>query len=332
MTLIDPTTSGLIADIGLVLLAVASAVGGWRRGALVGAASLAGLIAGFWIGSQILPPLLQWMSAQGWSMAEHPAIVSAIVLLGCALLLQSLGFAGAAKIRGRLGNGVVGRADSLSGTLFNLVTLGVVVWLAAGFVRTTPFITANAAVADSRIVAGLDRMAPVPSTWAMGSVSNFMERNGFPRVFIGEAEQNPSVDAPAAGVPQAVRSASGSVVRVLASAPSCGSGSEGSGWVATGNRVVTNAHVVAGADRIVVQVRGTGPAKQANLIAFDPRRDVAVLHVDGLAAQPLPVEDRLGRGDPAFVAGFPGNGPYSLSSGRVRQSVTARGLDIYDTQ
>lgn len=97
----------------------------------------------------------------------------------------------------------------------------------------------------------------------------------------------------------------------------------------TDDRIVTNAHVVAGADRIAVQSRGVGVAHAARLIAFDPRRDVAVLQVDGLDADPLPTAGRLDRGDPAVLTGYPGNGPYTQTPARVQQTLTATGLDIY---
>ena len=58
--------------------------------------------------------------------------------------------------------------------------------------------------------------------------------------------------------PRRARAAAGSVVRILGTA--CGLGVEGSGWVAGDGLVVTNAHVVAGEDDTVVQVRGAGPA------------------------------------------------------------------------
>ena len=37
----------------------------------------------------------------------------------------------------------------------------------------------------------------------------------------------------------------------------------------------------------------------------------------------------LKAGDPAVVAGFPGGGPYTLDSARVRGELTAAGTDIY---
>lgn len=323
------TAVGLGTDIGLLLVGMVVAIGGWRRGALVGASSLAGFIFGLWIGGRILPVVLKWMSRQDWSVADHTTVVALIVFLGCAVILQSLGYAISGAIRRRLGDGVVRGVDSVGGALISLVAVAAVIWLAAGFVRTTSLMSVNRAVADSRIVSGIDRAAPVSSSQALGSISHFLQRNGFPRVFSGQSEDVKTVGAPKSSVPKAVLSKSGSVVRVVTTAPSCNSGSEGSGWVTTKNRVVTNAHVVAGSSRITVKPRGAQRPRTAKLIAFDPARDVAVLQVKGLQADALKTTQSLERGDSAVAAGYPGNGPFTLSPARVRRPVSARGLDIY---
>lgn len=322
------TPVGVGTDIGLAIVGIIIALGGWRRGALVGAASLAGFIVGVWIGGRILPRVLGWMSGQGWSLAGHPTLVAFVVLLGCALILQAVGYGISGAIRRRLGDGVVRGVDSVGGVAVSLIAAAAVVWLAAGFIRTTSVMPLNRAVADSRVVASIDRVAPVPSSQALGSISNFLQRSGFPRVFNGQPERIKTVGPPDAEVPSAVLNKSGSVVRVTTTAPACHSGSEGSGWVTTKDRVVTNAHVVAGSGRIAVQTRGGRP-QEAKLIAFDPARDVAVLRVDGLDADPLKTTEELSRGDAAVAAGYPGNGPFTLSPARVRRPVVARGLDIY---
>ncbi len=323
------TAFGIGTDIGLIIVALIIAAAGWRRGALVSVVSLAGFLGGIWVGGRLLSPLLDKMSANDWPLSNHPMVVAFVVLLGCALILQAVGHAISGAIRRHLGDGVVGGFDSLGGAVVSVVAVGLVIWLAAGFVRTTPMMLANRAVADSRVVATIDRVVPIPSSRALKSINHFLQRNGFPRVFSGEREPVRGVGVPNSHVPKAVLNVSGSVAKVVASSPACRSGSEGSGWVTSNHRVVTNAHVVAGASRIAVQPRGKGPAHMAKLIAFDPARDVAVLHVDGLHAKPLHIRQRLSHGDSAVAAGFPGNGPYTLAPARVRRVLTARGLDIY---
>ena len=92
---------------------------------------------------------------------------------------------------------------------------------------------------------------------------------------------------------------------------------------------MTNAHVVAGLDQVVVRIRGVGTGHEATVVLFDPERDVAVLDVPSLDAEPLLRGPALEEGEPAVVAGFPLNGPYDLRPARVRSVIEARGADIY---
>jgi S1-C subfamily serine protease len=62
----------------------------------------------------------------------------------------------------------------------------------------------------------------------------------------------------------------------------------GSGVVLADDTVVTTAHTVAGADAIVV-VGADGVRHDAALVGFDPDADLAVLAVDGLDVEPLPL-------------------------------------------
>ena len=94
-------------------------------------------------------------------------------------------------------------------------------------------------------------------------------------------------------------------------------------------RVVTNAHVVAGVTNPRVQVGGTGRRYPARVVSFDSRRDLAVLSVPALKTDPLPLGTDLRRGDPAVVAGFPNDGPFEAAAARIRSVIRPGGEDIY---
>ncbi len=119
-------------------------------------------------------------------------------------------------------------------------------------------------------------------------------------------------------------------MKIVGDAEACGRGQEGSGSVVGPQRVVTNAHVVAGVDAPTVQVSGVGERLPARVVLFDPQKDVAVLAVPNLTAPALPLASRdLQHGDDAVVAGFPKNGPFSAGAARVRNVLSAVGEDIY---
>ena len=79
----------------------------------------------------------------------------------------------------------------------------------------------------------------------------------------------------------------------------------------------------------MVQVNGKGPHYRAEVVLFDPERDIAVLLVRRLSAPALSIGQNLGRGDDAVVAGFPRNGGFSSGPARVRSLLRATGSDIY---
>ncbi|MDQ4070639.1 MAG: trypsin-like peptidase domain-containing protein, partial [Actinomycetota bacterium] len=92
--------------------------------------------------------------------------------------------------------------------------------------------------------------------------------------------------APAAPgmAPTVVSQVAASTVRVTGVA--CGLRLQGSGFSPAADTVVTNAHVVAGTTRVQV-VRPDGRSVPAQVQAFDPVRDLAVLAVPGLGLAPL---------------------------------------------
>ena len=95
---------------------------------------------------------------------------------------------------------------------------------------------------------------------------------------------------------------------------------QGSGWVydSTGH-LVTNAHVVRNASRIVVQFQD-GRAVQADLVGLDPTTDVAVIKVsatEGLVPAQRATALELHQGERVYAFGSPFGFKFSMSEGIV---------------
>src|SRR5262249_9284896 len=132
-----------------------------------------------------------------------------------------------------------------------------------------------------------------------------------------------------------VRADRPSIVKVTGVAFSCNRRIEGSGFVYAEQRVMTNAHVVAGVGRPEVQL-STGARLAAVVVLYDPDTDIAVLRVPGLPVPPLRFASRpaVSRQD-AIVAGFPEDRDVrSLFVGpaRIRDTQRIRGPNIYSTR
>jgi serine protease Do len=92
--------------------------------------------------------------------------------------------------------------------------------------------------------------------------------------------------------------------------------------------VVTNNHVVAGADRITATSVGTGQKLPAQLLGYDRTNDIAVLQLGGaagLSAAPLGNSDQVTVGEPAVSLGNAGGG---TSISREEGTVSTLSADI----
>lgn len=321
----------MLVDVVIIVLGIAALFSGFRQGFIIGLGTVAGFVIG-WIIGRVLSPIVESLS-EGTQAMENPGVV--ILLASMPLVLSVLfAFAGNGvgvwikrNMDSELGQGI----DSIGGTVTAGVVYVLVIWLAAGFIRTTPWVEPNRWVADSAVIAAIDRTIPYSSQIALGGLSSTLEATGFPQVFAGQAEQIRGVGEPDPAMVDVGRSVEESVVKITTTATTCSTGSEGSGFVYRDGLVATNAHVIAGSSDLAVQVGGKGRPYPAEVVEFDPQADVAVLRVPELDAPALDFGNALGSGDNSVVAGFPQNGPYTISPSRVREKIDARGLDIYDS-
>ena len=123
-----------------------------------------------------------------------------------------------------------------------------------------------------------------------------------------------------------VRDAAASVLKVRGE-NDCGRGVEGTGFLYSPNRVMTNAHVVAGVDDPTVLVdEKPVPAK---VVYYNSDIDIAVLAVEGLDRPSLRFDKSGEARDSAAVLGYPNDGPYNVQAARIRGEQRLRSPDIY---
>ena len=315
-------------DLVLAVVIISYAVSGWRQGLAVGALSLTGFLAGALLAMEIVPPMAEGLDE---------GLQRTFTVLVSVLLFAWLGQLGGALLGARLRQHLTVRpaqvADQFFGMVAGVLAVVLVLWFVGGALRGSPAPQINRAVSSSRLLSSVDHYMPDKLDTLAENFRHAVAGSDFPRVFEGVApEQILPVPSPDPGaVPAAVlERAKRSIVKIVGDAPECRRGQEGSGAVVGPQRVVTNAHVVAGVDAPTVQVGGTGEPLPARVVLFDPQKDVAILAVPGLRATPLPIAAAdLGRGDDAVVAGFPRNGPFSAGAARVRTVTPAVGEDIY---
>jgi S1-C subfamily serine protease len=112
----------------------------------------------------------------------------------------------------------------------------------------------------------------------------------------------------------------------------------GSGFLIDNDgHILTNAHVVQGAQRVDVKFSEDGESQQAEVVGADPSSDLALLHVDDAqGATPLPLGDssKVQVGDPVVAIGNPFGLDRTVTSGIVsalqRQIQAPNGFSISD--
>jgi S1-C subfamily serine protease len=315
-------------DLVLLVSAVSFAFSGYRQGFVAGVLAFAGFLGGGVAGLMIAPRLVASLTpGLGQSL-----LAVAIVLLVATIGQVALGWVGS-RVRARITWRPARVLDAGLGAAVSVVAMLVIAWFLASSLRPGPLPSLSREISDSRVVTAVDQVMPDGARTLFSSFRQVLDDNELPTVFGGlSPERIRAVQPPRSGITgtPAVRRAGDSVVKVTGTATDCSRTLDGSGFVFAPQHVLTNAHVVAGVDRPQVQVGGTGERFDTRVVVFDPERDLAVLYVPGLPAAPLHLDPSVGRGDQAVVAGFPGGGPYRLAPARIRDTISARGPDIYE--
>ncbi|MBA2331208.1 MAG: MarP family serine protease [Actinobacteria bacterium] len=298
--------------IALAVIAV-TALNGLRRGLVVGAFGLIGIVAGAYAGAKLAPELLAGDSAYTPLVALAGAVV-----LG-SLLRSAAGIAGGAVRSSLLAIPPLRALDTLGGLLLGGGIGLSLVWVAGAVALNVPGQNElREEVQRSRILREINRQVPPSRLLDAIARVDLLDRIAGPQARVAPPD-------PALLRDPGVRRARASVVRVTGTA--CGLGVQGSAWVARPGLVVTNAHVVAGMRDARVD-DGDGDSVSAQVVHFDPRNDVAVLRADGLEAQPLSLTDPV-EGTAVAILGYPANGPFTATAGRIGQTGSVLTDDAY---
>jgi S1-C subfamily serine protease len=300
---------------------------GWRQGFVAGLLSFGGFLSGALAAALLLPRILE-----GLALPEFlRAVLLATAILGAALLGQAIASVLGRRLRSAMTWRGVQVMDSAAGAALNVVALAVVLWIVATAVGLVPSLTVAREIRSSLVLRTLDSAVPDQARDVFSGLRNAVDASGLPRVFSGFGQYaGPQVPAPNSRLLRdpAVRAAWPSLVKVTSLA--CDAVVTGSGFAYARDRILTNAHVVAGAGQPTIRIPGDPAVYDASVVAIDSRLDLAVLRVDGLPAPPLAFATRPAQtGDGAVVAGFPGGGDLEAGAARIRARLDARGEDIY---
>ncbi|WP_068279544.1 MarP family serine protease [Aldersonia kunmingensis] len=319
------TGSGWL-DALVIALAVLAALSGWRQGAVASAIAFFGVLLGAVAGILIAPHILVHMEDGRTRVLVGVLLIITLVVVG-----EIAGMILGRALRGGIRHPAARSVDSVIGACLQAVAVLVAAWLLAIPLTTSSQPLVASSVRGSKVLATVDDLAPEWMRELPKEFSALLDTSGLPDV-IGPFGRTPvaSVGPPDPAVLDSptARDLQTSVLRIRGIAPSCQRALEGSGFVIAPERVITNAHVVAGTAGVSIDTAdGTLPAR---VVLFDPAVDVAILSVPGLSAAAIPFAPEPAEpGQDAIVLGYPGGGPYTATAARVRETVDLSGPNIY---
>lgn len=315
-----------VLDWLLVALVLAYALSGYWQGFITGAFATAGLLLGGLFGVWLAPTALG---------EANPSLVVSLGALFIVILAASLGqalfqFAGS-RIRERITWQPARALDAVGGALLSAVAVLLVAWALGVAISGSRIDGITPVVRSSTILAKVDRALPEAADGALQAFNDVVGTSFFPRylepfaperiVEVGPGPKRLLTD------PDVVAAAS-SVLKIRGT-NECGRGVEGSGFLYAPNRLMTNAHVVAGVDDPSVSI-GEGTTA-AQVVYYNPDLDVAVLALDSGELPTLDFDPTAEAGDGVAILGYPQDGPYDVQPARIRSQQRLRSPNIYGT-
>ena len=314
----------LIVDVVLIVILVLALIVGVRRGLLASLGVLIGVVLGglaaFWL-VPIVNDVWPWQSTRVFAVI---ALVLLLVIGGAA----GVGALGAAVRRGVDRSAPLRVIDRVLGGAFAVLAGALALSLISASVIPTGTPVVSAALGSSQVIRTIEALTPRPVAEALARVRSAVLDEGLPQLgVLLDLDVQPTAPPVALDDPELTEAAA-SVARVSGVAYACGTSATGTGFVIAPDRVVTNAHVVAGVSAPVVELPGQ-PAREGRVVYFDAVDDLALIAVDDLGASALPVVPPLVPGTAAVIQGYPWGGPFTSINAEVISAGSVLVPDIY---
>jgi S1-C subfamily serine protease len=321
-------TSSQWLDLAVLAVAFVAAVSGWRSGALGSLLSFVGVILGAVAGVLLAPHIVSHVDGP-----RSKLFVTLFLILGLVVIGEIAGVVLGRAVRGAIRNRAMRTVDSVVGVALQLVAVLIAAWLLATPLTSSDQPDLAAAVRGSRVLAEVNDVAPPWLQRVPARLSSLLDTSGLPDVlqpFGRTPIANVDVPDAALATDQVVAATRPSVLKIRGVAPSCQKVLEGSGFVVAPNRVMSNAHVVAGSETVTVEV--DGQSYDASVVSYDPNADISILDVPNLPSAPLEFHmAEAESGTDSVVLGYPGGGDFTATPARIREIIQLNGPDIYHT-
>jgi S1-C subfamily serine protease len=313
----------LVIDLLLVFLLIGYFTYGFRTGLMRSIGGIVGVVGGGMAAYFAIPFIGRLVPAPEWRAFSVLLLVLVMLAIG-----HSVGAALGHAIRKHLRARPMKVLDRVLGAGVNVVVAALVVSVLAAGVTSLGVPLLSPAVASSGVVRAIDGATPDPVKSLLAQARSFAIEEGLPLIAdaFGPTAPPPIPDIDTSTGP--LSEAAQSVVRISGTAYSCGQSQSGTGFVIAPERVITNAHVLAGVEEPVVEAPGAG-GRTGRIVYFDPVDDLAVIAVPGLPTPALGIKPGIGPGARGVVDGYPFGGPFTSRPAEVVSVDTIVVPDIY---
>ncbi len=313
---------GLLIDLLIIILVVLAVIRGWEIGSIRQILSTGGFFLGLYLGSLLQGDLINFAHS-----TTAKTVVTIVTTLGMALIFLIGGEIIGIYLKKKLDIHKINHLDNFLGSIVSFITVLFSVWLASAIITNLSVNSVRTYTFESYIIKGLNSVLP-SAPQLISDLKSTIDPNGFPEVFVGnEPAPDSNIKVPnGSALISAVKQDQPSVVKI--EGQGCGGIVEGSGFVASKDLVITNAHVVAGIASPYIQ--DDNGDHNAKIIWFDPSLDLAILRTNNLNGKPLNIDTNLyASGTLAAILGYPGGASFTAKSAAIINEFSAIGRNIY---
>jgi S1-C subfamily serine protease len=314
-----------------IFIAAAFLIFGWigfRRGILRTILSIIGLIVGGAAGAIATPSIQSLISNNAFGF--KPTIGLTSIILGASLGMFLFGVLGSFLRVVLLPFPFMKTIDSLIGFGLAIIAVASISSTLSSAAQVIPNKTVNNLFSQSQLISQIDQYLPARLKDAAQKIQNVITDSPLPEVFksLVESRITPTQLETDVAIPEIVTKSVASTVRIDGIAESCSAAMVGTGFIVSPERVITNAHVVAGVKEPVITLFNSQTQLGGRVIAIDRKKDIAIIFVPGLTGEKLTFIGPVTPNEIGFVVGYPNGGNLRTMPVSVTSEFESIGTDI----
>ena len=301
---------------------------GFRRGILRTVLSIVGLFVGGFVASASLPYLQGLIS--NYSFLLRPTVSFSFIIFGASLGMFLFGIIGGFLRVVLLPFPFLKAIDSIIGLFLALLTVFAVTLTVSNAAKVIPNKTIKDSFSSSIVVKELELYTPNNLRNYFIKIQETITNSPLPEVFQSLVESRFVVNKVEENIeiPNEIKNATNSIVRIDGIAQSCSAAMTGTGFIVANERVITNAHVVAGVEEPVISQPNSELQIQGKVVFIDREKDIAILFVPGLMGERLTFIGPVTPNELGFVIGYPNGGSLRTTAVSITSEFESLGADI----